>query len=220
MAVLISGLIRRAQRILQDVTGTRWDEPELLDWFNDARRELAVVKPTEFAVRMPVTLDAGTLQSLPVGAFQLLRVDCNLVTTTPRLPGRTVTMVDRRVMNTMHPRWQEDEAFPFERQAKHYVYDDSEPTTFHVFPGSDGTGAVEVSVAVLPDDVASTTESLGVRDIFANALLDYVLYRAFSKDADYPGNAERAGGHYAAFASAVGAKSAMETATTPTEGGA
>lgn len=220
MPVQISGLIRRAQRILQDVTGTRWDEPELLDWFNDARRELAVIKPAEFAVRSAVDLEVGTLQTLPDGAFQLLRVDCNLLTVNPRLPGRTVTIVDRRVMSAMHPRWQEDEAFPFEPQAKHYVYDDTEPTVFHVFPGNDGTGAVEVSVAVLPDDATAATETIGVRDIYANALLDYVLYRAFSKDADHPGNAERASGHYAAFASAVGAKSAMETAMTPTEGAA
>jgi hypothetical protein len=217
MAVLISGLLRRAGRILQDVTGVRWDEPELLDWFNDARRELAIVKPAEFAVRLPVTLVVGTLQSLPAEAFQLLRVDCNLLSVTPRSPGRALTVVDRRVMNTMHPRWQEDEAFAFEAQAKHYVYDDAEPTTFHVFPGNNGTGAVEVSVAVLPDDATLTTAPIGVRDIFANALLDYVLYRAFAKDADYPGNAERSGGHYAAFAGAVGAKSSIESVSNPTE---
>ena len=220
MAVLISGLIRRVQRILQDVLGTRWDEPELLDWFNDGRRELAVVRPTEFAVRLPVELVVGTLQQLPTEAFQLLRVDCNLLSVSPRQPGRTLTIVERRVMNTMHPRWQEDEAFPFEPQARHYVYDDTEPTTFHVFPGNDGTGAVEVSVAVLPADATATTEAIGVRDIYANALVDYMLYRAFAKDADYPGNAERSGAHYAAFASAVGAKSSIEMAITPAEGGA
>lgn len=220
MAVLISGLIRRAQRILQDVLGTRWDEPELLDWFNDGRRELAVVKPAEFAVRLPVELEPGTLQRLPKDAFQLLRVDCNLLSVSPRQPGRAVTIVERRVMNTMHPRWQEDEAFPFEAQARHYVYDDIEPTTFHVFPGNDGTGAVEVSVAVLPADATATSEPIGVRDIFANALVDYMLYRAFAKDADYPGNAERSGTHYAAFASAIGAKASVEAAITPVGGGA
>lgn len=220
MAVVIGGLIRRAQRIVQDVAGTRWDEPEFLDWFNDGRRELAVIKPAEFAVRLPVTLEVGTLQKLPERAFQLLRVDCNLLSVSPRKAGRALSIVERRVMNTMHPRWQEDEAFPFEQQARHYVYDDTEPTTFHVFPGNDGTGAVEVSVAVLPDDATKATETIGVRDIYANALLDYMLYRAFAKDADFSGNAERSGAHYAAFASAVGAKAATEAAVTPAEGGA
>lgn len=216
MAVLISGLLRRAGRILQDVAGVRWDESELLDWFNDARRELAVAKPAEFAVRLPVALTEGTLQVLPAGAFQLLRVDCNLLSVTPRQPGRALSIVDRRVMNAMHPRWQENEAFPFAAQAKHYVYDDSEPGTFHVFPGNDGTGAVEVSVAVLPTDAGSPAENIGVRDIYANALLDYVLYRAFAKDNDHPGNAERSGAHYAAFVSAVGTKSMTEGNSNPT----
>lgn len=220
MAVLISGLIRRAQRILQDVLGTRWDEPELLDWFNDGRRELAVIKPAEFAVRLPVALTEGTLQQLPPEAFQLLRVDCNLLSVSPRQPGRALTIVERRVMNTMHPRWQEDEAFPFESQARHYVYDDTEPTTFHVFPGNDGTGVVEVSVAVLPADATAVTAPIGVRDIYANALMDYMLYRAFAKDSDHPRNAERSGAHYAAFTSAVGTKNMVEVAVTPAEGGA
>lgn len=220
MAVRVSGLIRRAQRILQDALGTRWDELELLDWFNDGRRELAVIKPAEFAVRLPVGLVEGTLQRLPAEAFQLLRVDCNLLSVTPRVPGRALSIVERRVMNTMHPRWQENEAFPFEPQARHYVYDETEPTTFHVFPGNDGTGAVEVSVAVLPDDVYDANALIGVRDIYANALLDYILYRAFAKDADHPNNAGRSGAHYAAFTSAVGAKNMVEVAVTPAEGGA
>jgi hypothetical protein len=220
MAVLISGIIRRAQRILQDVLGTRWDEPELIDWFNDGRRELAVVRPSEFATRLAVSLAEGTLQQLPANVFQLLRVDCNLLSVSPRLAGRAVTMVERRVMNMMHPRWQEAEAFPFAAQAKHYVYESTEPTTFHVFPGNDGTGTVEVSAAVLPADAVASTEPIGVRDIYANALLDYVLYRAFAKDADHPGNAERSAGHYAAFSSALGMKAQVEATITPAEDGA
>ena len=72
----------------------------------------------------------------------------------------------------------------------------------------------------MPADATATTEAIGVRDIYANALMDYMLYRAFAKDADHPGNAERSGAHYAAFASAVGAKSSIEAAITPAEGGA
>ena len=98
MAVRVSGLVRRAQRILQYALGTRWDELELLDWFNDGRRELAVIKPAEFAVRLPVELVTGALQQLPAQAFQLLRVDCNLLSVTPRVPGRALSIVERRVM--------------------------------------------------------------------------------------------------------------------------
>ena len=215
MPVLISGLIRRAARIVQDVAAVRWDEPEWLDWFNDGRRELAIARPTEFARRLAVALERGTLQSLPAEAFQLLRVDCNLVSQSPRTPGRAVTQVDHMVINTMHPRWQEGEVFPFEGQAKHYVYNQSEPGTFYVFPGNDGTGTIELSAAVLPNDATAVGEAIGVRDVFANALLDYMLYRAFSKDADHPGNAERATTHYSMFASAVGLRTTTEAQASP-----
>ena len=46
----------------------------------------------------------------------------------------------------------------------------------------------------------AVTGDLGVPDIYANAVQDYVLYRAYTKDSEYAGNAARAQAHYAAFA--------------------
>ncbi|HBW09455.1 MAG: hypothetical protein JL55_18890 [Pseudomonas sp. BICA1-14] len=210
MPVQISGLVRRAQTVLQDATGTRWDAPELLDWFNDGRRELAMVKPHEFSRRATVSLVRGTLQAVPAQAFQLLRVDCNLNASAQRT--RAVTPVDRRVLEAIHPNWQSPTAFPFAREAKHYAYDLDEPSAFLVFPGNDGQGTVEALIAVLPEDATSVDEPIGVKDIYANPLLDYMLYRAFSKDADHARNAERAETHYGYFAASIGASAATQTA--------
>lgn len=212
MPAQISDVLRRAQTILQDVTGTRWDEPELLDWFNDGRRELAILKPAEFSERLQVPLVEGCLQQLPDGAFQLLSVACNLVNAAPRIAGRAVRFVDRRILDLTHPRWQENEVFPFSRDALNYTIDADQLTSFLVFPGNDGTGIVEVTAAVLPDEATLVTEGLGLNPLYLNAMVDYVLYRAFSKDADFTGNAERAGSHYSMFASAVGVRSTSENA--------
>lgn len=215
MPASISGVIRRVQTVLQDALGTRWDEAELLDWFNDARREFAVARPFEFAKRVAISLEAGPLQRLPAEAFQLIRINCNLASAAPRVPGRAISLVEGRVLDAMNPSWQDAKHVPYARIAKHYAYEPNELDSFYVYPGNDGTGVVEASVAVLPVDATSTAEPIGVRDIFLNALVDYVLYRAFSKDADHPGNAERAAGHYAAFAGAVGAQAMSENNSTP-----
>lgn len=218
MPAQISAVLQRAQVILQDVLGTRWDEPELLNWFSDGRREIATVRPTEFSKRVVVPLARGALQAVPAEAFQLIRVDCNVSSGSERLIGRVVTPVERRILDAMEPSWQDGKRVPYTAVARHYAYDLNEPMAFYVYPGNNGTGAVDAVVAVLPADAASAAEPLGVRAVFANALLDYVLYRAFSKDSDHATNAARAKEHYANFAALVGVPGAVEPHTTPAGG--
>ena len=51
-------------------------------------------------------------------------------------------------------------------------------------------------------------------DVYEGALLDYVLYRAYAKDAENPANMNRSTSHYQAFVSALGGKIQGEAATT------
>ena len=44
---------------------------------------------------------------------------------------------------------------------------------------------------------------------------DYVLYRAYTKDSEYAGNAARAQAHYAAFANALGVEIKATVAVAP-----
>ena len=68
----------------------------------------------------------------------------------------------------------------------------------------------------------AVTGSISLPDIYANALCDYILYRAFTKDAEYAGNATRAAGHYSVFANALGVeiKGTVGVAPVPAGGGA
>lgn len=213
MATLIRGLIERAQTILQDALGTRWDGVELLRWFNDGRRELSVYRPAEFSRRVPLTLEPGTLQQLPVGAFLLQRVNCNLRSISPRIAGRVITQVERRILDAMHPGWEDTEVFPQATEVRHFCYDGDEPLLFSVFPANDGVGRVELTACFAPEEAPTADAPIGVRDVFANALLDYMLYRAFDKDSDHPGNAERSAKHYSSFAAAIGASGMTQEAS-------
>ena len=46
-------------------------------------------------------------------------------------------------------------------------------------------------------------------------ILDWVLYRAYSKDAEYGANEARAAASYQAFNSALGAKTQVDAAVAP-----
>ena len=67
MAGTLTGanLISRVQDTLQDTTGVRWIEAELLRYINDAQREVVNLKPDATATTANMALVVGTKQSLP-----------------------------------------------------------------------------------------------------------------------------------------------------------
>ena len=44
MAVTVQSVIDKVQLVLQDTSGIRWTSGELVDWINDAQREIVFVK--------------------------------------------------------------------------------------------------------------------------------------------------------------------------------
>lgn len=56
---------------------------------------------------------------------------------------------------------------------------------------------------------------LDIPDIYANSVMHYVLYMAYTKDADFAANSQRAQTHYQIFATHVTGKTSIDTLTTP-----
>lgn len=231
MAVLASDILTRAQVIVQDTTGVRWPLAELLQWLNDGQREAVNIKPSVTATTMVLNLQQGTFQRLGADALALLRAVRNLKTpvTEPRIGTRAVRMVSQDVLDAQDPNWHDPSVFPYTKDAKHFCFDSVDPTAFYVFPGNDGTGALEVVVSKMPADVVATGDPtriesyrrpVSVPDIYLNPLLDYVLFRAYMKDADLADNAARSTMHYQLFAGALTAKATNEGAVNPTTRGA
>lgn len=57
--------------------------------------------------------------------------------------------------------------------------------------------------------------NLSIPDIFANAVMNYVLYMAYMKDADFAGSAQRAANHYNLFQTSITGKAQIDTVTSP-----
>ena len=78
-----------------------------------------------------------------------------------------------------------------------------------------------MKLSMVPADVvapsgvtaATVTGNISLRDEYAEPLRHYVLYRAWSKDAEYGGNAALAQAHYALFNSSIGADVAAAAST-------
>jgi hypothetical protein len=218
MSVSVQSIVDRVQITLQDTTGVRWPvTSELVLWVNDAQREIALFKPDASAKNTTVTLAAGTKQSIPNDGNRLLRVVRNMSAAVDGTGARAVRIVDREVLDAQSPTWHDplvtgDAAHG--ATVKHYIYDDSNPTNFYVYPGVTGSAFVEIIYSANPVSVTQS-DNLDIPDIYGNAVVNYVLYSAYMKDAEYAGNSQRAANHYQLFMSSITGKSQIDAVTNP-----
>ena len=204
MAISAQSIIRRVVETLQDPTSIRWPVPELVRYLNDGQREIKLHRPDTVRRTGDISLVPGSRQTLPAGADKLIEIWHN------KASRRAVQMVDRRILDDQSPGWH---ALNGVTEILHYTYDPRVPTEFFVYPPA-ATGAVLVGAySVNPADITepadgslytAVTGNVAIIDSLANALQDYVLYRAYTKDSEYAGNGARAQAHYTAFANALG----------------
>lgn len=226
-----SDIFDRVQRLILDETNVRWPLPELCDWLNDAQREIALQKPSASSENRVLALVAGTWQQLPADALSLLRVVRNIkaVGAAPglaRTGGGAIRITSRDVLDAQQRDWHDGDVIRFTKTAKHYIYDEQDQRSFYVYPGNDGTGKVEAVLSVVPAPIAiadgadpaeltSYDIDLSLPDIYISALVDFICYRAYAKDAAYAGNSQRAALHYQQFANSLGIKVNQEALTSP-----
>jgi hypothetical protein len=84
------------------------------------------------------------------------------------------------------------------------MFDIRDPRKFYVYPGVSGSAYVEVVYSKNPTNLTAGTDLIQVDDIFANALINFVLYRAFLKESEYAANLATAGSYYQLFAQSLG----------------
>jgi len=208
MSTITAGaLIDRSSIILQDTTNIRWPRPELLGWLNDGEREIVLHKPNAYIKNVATALTSGSKQALPLDGVSLIDVPRNV-------NGNAIRVVSREILDAQTPGWHTSTP---NAVIKHYVYSPLDPKTYYVYPPSTGAGSnVDLVYAAAPADV-SEGSSILVDDVYATALINYMLYRAYSKDAEYAANATAATAYYQQFMTLLGAKVTAETVTSPNQ---
>ncbi len=206
--ITAQAIIDKAQTILQDTTEVRWTETELLGWLNDGQREIAIMRPDLFSVLANVTCVAGTKQSIPANGTALLRVIRNMGVG-GATPGRAIRQVPMDLLDANVPDWHTKASAT---EILHVATDPKMPKVFYTYPPATVSTQLEVLYGASPTDVAAKGNAIGVDDVFATPLIDYLCFRAYSKDQDLTGNTERATSHLQKFTSTVNAKTAADSA--------
>jgi hypothetical protein len=219
--VKVVEVVSRAKTILQDTTSVRWPVLELQGWLNDAYREISNLRPDANTQTGTFTCVAGARQVLTAGfasATRLIEVVRNVATTSNK---GAVRLVNRRQLDDQRRTWYSETASV---NIDHYVFDPRLPKEFLVYPPATTSAQLEVIYASVPTAHAlsesqlndpATAETIRLDDSYANVLLDYILYRAYSKDAEYTANANRAAAHYQAMQNALGVTAQTNAASQP-----
>ena len=205
--MLASAVINRAAVLLQDTTNVRWPRLELLDWLNDATLQIVMLRPDSSVANASVTLVAGTKQSIPDAGLRLLDVIRNVT-------GRAVRLVSREILDAQNPEWHTSAGAAV---IKHYSVDLRDPKRFYVFPPATASAAVEVLYSVPPTACADETSTVGVSDIYVNQIVDLMMFRAYSKDAEYAANSAKADACMKRAMEILGAKTAIDIAADATK---
>lgn len=215
----LADIVTRVKTTLQETTetGTRWRNQELIEWANESYQSIIQIKPDAATKNVSAALTAGTRQVIPENGLRLIDVIRCL---SPLSSGNSITVCNRRQLDTIRRGWhRESQTLDIE----HFIFDEMDPKTFYVYPPAQAGTQVELIYSALPDlhDSSSNAvpdESIMLDDTFAPVMVDYILYRAYSKDADHSANLNRAQMHYQAYMQALGQKVQVDRSTSPNVG--
>ena len=221
--IKVREVIKRVEDVLQD-SNVRWPRIELQNWLNESYLQIVQLRPDSNAKTGTFTCVAGTRQSITTGfssALRIIDIVRNLASTSDK---KVVRLINRSVLDDQRPAWHTDTATV---NIQNYTFDVRQPKSFFVYPPATTAAQLEVVYADLPtahalsaanlDPASSSSDVILIDDTYVSAILDWILYRAFSKDAEFAANAARAGAHYQTFMSSIGTKTQSDVASAPTE---
>ena len=217
-------VISRVEAILQD-SNVRWPRVELQKWLNEAYLSIVLLRPDANAKCATFTCAAGTKQSVKAAsggfpsALGLLDITRNMLAASDK---KVVRVVARSVLDDQRPSWHTETAT---NNIQHYTYDPRNPKEFYVYPPALATAQLEVIYTDSPgthslsasalDPTGSNNEVIKLDDIYLSPLTDWILYRAYSKDAENGNNEQRAAAAFQTFSAAIGTKTQVDAAAAP-----
>jgi hypothetical protein len=214
MTITAKSIVHRATDLLQDRTSVRWPVNELVRWLNDAQRAIVKARPDSMNTTVTMTLAVGSRQDLDNVALtplpaKLIEITRNMAATSTK---GAVRLVPRQILDAQTPNWHN---ITPSVNVLHYMFDPRDPKTFYVYPPSTALAQLEVMYSAYPTDIVEPAEgalytavtgSLSLPDIYGDDVLNLIMFRAYSKDAEFAGNEARAMGYMNMVTASLGAE--------------
>ena len=206
--MLASVVINRIANTLHDVSMERWTPQVHLDNLTSGELEIISARPEAYAVYTAIPLTAGsTRQPLPANVLRVIDVLHNLGSSGATV-GKVVRLVPRDLMDAQRPTWHADNAA---EQVINCMLDARDPRAMYVYPRPKTDCYLAAVVSQVPPTLVQMSQALNVPDMFANALVEYGLYKAYSIDAEHAASAQLAAAHLQAFTTMIAVKGAVDS---------
>ena len=207
-SVTTDEILTQVNSQLNDIGYIRWPKDELLSYFNFAQKAVVLRRPDAFAVDIDEFICVrGTKQTLPNDALRLIDVPANFSGNVVRGP------YDKNALDSNYPAWRGGKDAD---DAELYLYDERNPKTFYIYPGVTQGAKLNVIHSAAPPRVTRQQNDDGklidLDDIYENALTEWILYRCYSKDAEFAANPAKSQMHLDAFKTQLGEKSQADSA--------
>ncbi|WP_261374242.1 phage adaptor protein [Yersinia similis] len=116
----------------------------------------------------------------------------------------------RDVLDSQYPDWHQ-----MTGSVERYTYNELTPKVYYLFPGPAEPVDIDAVVARIPmavaiNDLADKTP-VPIDELYVNPLVDWMLFRSFSKDGEAGANLNLAMQHYQAFSDQLGVKQNSES---------
>ena len=238
-SIYVKDVLFRVSAQLHDVSPqfTRWTQRELVLWLNDGQKAIAKYMPSSCARVDVIKLKPGTKQSIEkILATEILPGDGgvpsdvygNHLQTVIRnmgangsTAGYAVRVIDREVLDANSPDWHTITGTSIST----YTFDPRYPKIFYVSPGVPAGGLwVEASFLADPVSVSEANDyksgssdmtKISIDDKYIDDLVNYILARAYMKDAEFAANGQLAQAHAGMFVSSINAQVAALTGVNP-----
>lgn len=239
-STLVKDVLYRVSAQLHDISPqfTRWTQRELVSWLNDGQKAIAKYMPSSCSRVDAIKLQPGTRQSIDtILAANLVTGDGstpsqvlgNYLQSVVRnmgsngtTPGNAVRIADREVLDVNAPDWHTKTA----TTVSQYIFDPRTPKVFYVSPGVPAATNVWVEISYLASPVevsvsgdyamdGTSTTKISVDDRYVDDLVNYILARAYMKDAEFANNAAQAAAATQLFASSINAQVTALTGVNP-----
>lgn len=217
-ATLCSEVIARAAVLLGDRSHATWTAVELLGWHNDGQNAIVALRPDAKTRVQSLALQAGSRQQIGTPDLRILDVTRNMGTNGDT-PGRAIRFINRAELDLEVPDWHIPPAGG-DLVVRHWTYDQRTPETWWVYPAQPSAAAqqrVEVITSCVPEPAtladtggASDTTTMDLADIYVNPLVDFICWRAFSRDSEYTQPGGKAALHLQSFYQQLGVKTTSD----------
>lgn len=217
----VQDLLDKFQFVTQDDGSVRWTTKEAVLWLNEAYQQIVIVRPDAGAQSAEVTLAEGYRQRLD-DAASINLPDAHSVLDVTATAGdrpRAIRQTEQGTLDGLIPDWRRRRPTSL---LERWAFDDRNPREFVVYPPAETGTTVEIIYSQAPaghdpDSGAVGADEIKLPSAYEPAILDYMLYRAYNKDADSQANSNRAVAHFQAFVGGLTGKAQSDSASSPTK---